>query len=106
MPSALMLINPISGTRNKKEISDLALKRLQKAGIPLEIVHTQHKGHGAQLAAEAAAGGIDIVIVAGGDGTVNEVASALLHTDTSLGIIPCGSGNGLARTLGDRKSVV
>lgn len=100
MPSALMLINPISGTRNKKEISDLALKRLQKAGIPLEIVHTQHKGHGAQLAAEAAAGGIDIVIVAGGDGTVNEVASALLHTDTSLGIIPCGSGNGLARTLG------
>lgn len=100
MPSALMLINPISGTRNKKEITDLAMSRLGKAGIDLEVVFTDHKGHGAELAKDAAAEGIDIVIVAGGDGTVNEVASVLMHTDSSLGIVPCGSGNGLARTLG------
>lgn len=100
MPSAILLINPISGTRNKKDICDLAMSRLKEAGIDLDIVHTRHKGHGAELAQDAAARGVDIVIVAGGDGTVNEVASVLMHTDTSLGIIPCGSGNGLARTLG------
>ena len=100
MPSALMLINPISGTRDKNGICDLTATRLQGAGIDLDIVHTQYKGHGAELASKAAEGGADIVVVAGGDGTVNEVASALLHTDTALGIIPCGSGNGLARSLG------
>lgn len=100
MSSALLLINPISGTRDKKGICNLAASRLKEAGIDLEIAHTQHKGHGAELAREAAQGGADIVVVAGGDGTVNEVASALMHSDTALGIIPCGSGNGLARSLG------
>ena len=95
-----MLINPISGTRDKNGICDLTATRLQGAGIDLDIAHTQYKGHGAELARKAAEDGADIVVVAGGDGTVNEVASALLHTDTALGIIPCGSGNGLARSLG------
>ncbi|MDE5795243.1 MAG: diacylglycerol kinase family lipid kinase [Muribaculaceae bacterium] len=100
MPSALMLINPISGTRDKKGLCDFTASRLKSAGIDVEIAHTQHKGHGAELANRAAQDGRDIVVVAGGDGTVNEVASALMHTDTALGIIPCGSGNGLARSLG------
>ncbi len=100
MPSALMLINPISGTRDKKGICDLTASRLKAAGIDLDIVHTKHKGHGAELAKSAAERNIDIVVAAGGDGTVNEIASALMHTDTALGIIPCGSGNGLARSLG------
>lgn len=100
MPSALMLVNPISGTRDKKAICDLTASRLKAAGIDLDIVHTQHKGHGAELAKNAADGNTDIVVVVGGDGTVNEVASALMHTGTTLGIIPCGSGNGLARSLG------
>ena len=100
MVSALMLINPISGTRDKKGICDMASSRLEAAGINLEIAHTLHKGHGAELAANAAEAGIDMVIAVGGDGTVNEVASALMNTQTALGIIPCGSGNGLARTLG------
>lgn len=100
MPSALLLINPISGTRDKKGICDLTASRLKEAGIDLDIVHTQHKGHGAELARSAAERRVDIVVAAGGDGTVNEVASALMHTDTALGIIPCGSGNGLARSLG------
>lgn len=78
----------------------MAYAKLKKAGIDLEVVMTQHKGHGAKLAREASQNGIDIVITAGGDGTVNEVASALMHSNTALGLIPCGSGNGLARTLG------
>lgn len=100
MPSALMLVNPISGTRDKKAICNLTASRLKAAGIDLDIVHTQHKGHGAELAKNAANGATDIVVVVGGDGTVNEVASALMHSGTTLGIIPCGSGNGLARSLG------
>lgn len=100
MPSALMLINPISGTRDKKGICDLTASSLKAAGIDLEITETQYKGHGAELAREAAGAGMDMVVAAGGDGTVNEVASALMHSDTALGIIPCGSGNGLARSLG------
>ena len=100
MPSALMLINPISGTRAKNGICDLTASRLKAAGIDLDTIHTKHKGHGAELARNAAARGTDMVIAAGGDGTVNEIASALMHTETALGIIPCGSGNGLARSLG------
>lgn len=100
MPKALMLINPISGTRDKKGLCELAARKMKSAGIDLEIKSTTHKGHGAQLASHAAADGADIVIAAGGDGTVNEIASALMHSDTALGLIPCGSGNGLARTLG------
>lgn len=100
MQTALMIINPISGTRHKDEIQDLATRRLQESGISLTIAHTTHKGHGAELARKASADGTDMIIAAGGDGTVNEVASALMHTDTAFGIVPCGSGNGLARTLG------
>lgn len=100
MRTALLIINPISGTRDKQELTDMARKRLAMADIDLEVAYTERKGHGAEIAAKAAAQGTKLIIAAGGDGTVNEIASALLHTDTTLGLIPCGSGNGLARTLG------
>lgn len=100
MHSAVLIINPISGTRDKQELTDMAVRHLAKAGIAVDVEFTKCKGHGAKIAARAAADGKDLVIAAGGDGTVNEIASALLHTDTILGLIPCGSGNGLARTLG------
>lgn len=100
MSSALMLVNPISGTRDKRYLCQIASTALPAAGIDIEIEYTRSKGHGAELTRNATAAGKDMVIVAGGDGTVNEVATALLHTGTALGIVPCGSGNGLARTLG------
>ena len=65
-----------------------------------EIINTQHKGHATEIAREYAARRYDAVIAVGGDGTVNEVGCGLIGSDTSLGIIPCGSGNGLARHLG------
>ena len=64
-----------------------------------EIIFTEYAGHAAEIARERAADGRDIVVAVGGDGTVNEVARSLTHTNTALGIIPCGSGNGLARHL-------
>lgn len=64
-----------------------------------ETVFTQYAGHGSAIARQAASDGVDIVVAVGGDGTVNEVARAIAGTSTALGIIPCGSGNGLARHI-------
>lgn len=100
MKQALMIINPISGTRSKAGLEDTATRLLAQAGYDLKCVRTQYPGHGAELARQAAGDGVHTVISAGGDGTVNEISSALAHSGTSLGIIPLGSGNGLARTLG------
>lgn len=77
---------------------------LTALGVPGEIIVTQRKGHARELAAGAVMRGARLVVAWGGDGTVNEVASALTFTDTPLAIVPSGSGNGLARELGiDRR---
>ena len=64
-----------------------------------DIVYTDYAGHATELAQAAATENYKIVVAVGGDGTVNEVARGLLHTNTALGILPKGSGNGLARHL-------
>lgn len=96
----LLIINPVSGTSSKKGVALKAMRRLHRAGIGLEVAYTGKPGDAAEMAASAARRGYMGVIVAGGDGTVNEAASALIGTSTALGIIPLGSGNGLARHLG------
>lgn len=78
-----------------------ALERAVRINFPAaDVAFTQYAGHATQLAAQAAKDGYDWVLVAGGDGTVNEAAKALVGTQTALGIVPKGSGNGLARELG------
>lgn len=98
---ALLIVNPKSGTSasSKDSIVELARKVLPEAGYDLEVVYTERRGHASELASAASAAGVATVIAAGGDGTVNETARALCYTDTAMGIIPCGSGNGLARHL-------
>lgn len=93
------IINPISGNQNKDEIPKMIGEEIDSKLFDMDIRMTEHKGHAAEIAKECAAKGIDIVVAVGGDGTVNEVARSLTHTQTALGIIPCGSGNGLARHL-------
>ncbi|MDD4759856.1 MAG: YegS/Rv2252/BmrU family lipid kinase [Bacteroidaceae bacterium] len=97
--SILFIVNPISGTANKELILNDIEERLDKNRFNYAIAKTAYSGHGAVLASMAAENGTDIVVAIGGDGTVNEVARSLVHTNTALGIIPCGSGNGLARHL-------
>ena len=70
------------------------------AGVDFTIIPTERAGHAEELARRAAEGGADVVVAIGGDGTVNEVGRGLIGTGAALGIIPCGSGNGLARHLG------
>ncbi len=96
----VFIINPISGTKSKQRILDIIPSCFKEDEYSIEIKRTEYAGHAKQLAEEAAAQGATVVVAVGGDGTVNEVASGLIHTEAALGIIPCGSGNGLARHLG------
>lgn len=95
----IFIINPISGTENKDEIPRLISEHLDQQRFDYEVQFTEYAGHAAEIARQSAAKGTDIVVAVGGDGTINEVARSLVHTKTALGIIPCGSGNGLARHL-------
>ena len=95
---AMVVINPNSGTRSKRGIDDYLHHRL--GGIyDLDIRYTTAGGDATRFASEAAEAGMPLVVAAGGDGTVNETAAALCGSKTALGIIPFGSGNGLARSL-------
>lgn len=87
----IFIINPHSGTADKAQI----LYRLESAGY--KVVCTQYPGHAEDIARHAVE---HTVVAVGGDGTVNEVARGLYGTDKTLGIIPCGSGDGLALHLG------
>ena len=95
----VFVINPISGTQGKKAILKCVEERMDRSVFEYRIVETLYAGHATEIAAEAVKEGVHVVVAIGGDGTINEVARSLVHTDTALGIIPCGSGNGLARHL-------
>lgn len=95
----VFIINLISGTSSKAEIPALIDSTIDKDKFDYELVVTQYAGHASEIATKAKDDGVDIVVAVGGDGTVNEVARAIVHSQTALGIIPCGSGNGLARHL-------
>lgn len=99
-PRCLLVINPISGTQTKRGIAAKCMRKLNREGIDVEVLYTEKSGDARLFAEKAASKGYLGVIAAGGDGTVNEVATALRGTGTALGIIPLGSGNGLARHLG------
>lgn len=97
---ALLIINPISGTQKKDGLDSYVRQRLEPLGWEIETAFTSCRGDATRLASQAVADGYDAVFAAGGDGTVNETAAALCDSTTALGIVPCGSGNGLARHAG------
>jgi len=96
---ALFIVNPISGGKKKDGVPQLVRKHFNKDIYDYSIVFTDGAEHARELAKEAADDNCDLIIAVGGDGTVNEVASSLVGKNTALGIIPCGSGNGLSRFL-------
>jgi diacylglycerol kinase (ATP) len=97
----LFIVNPKAGItiKSKLLIRLLAGRYLDSRKYKPEVRFTKHASHATELAKEAIEKGIPTVIAVGGDGTVNEVASALVNTSTTLGILPTGSGNGLAHHL-------
>ena len=95
-PSYTFIVNPISGGKSKQALLEKIPEALP-AGTSCEILETARPGHAIELARES---GSDIVVAVGGDGTVSEVAQGLVGTGKALGILPCGSGDGLALHLG------
>lgn len=95
----LFIINPVAGVKRKNRIPRLINKYLDHSEFEHRIIYTQRRGHATELAKRAVLEKYDIVAVAGGDGSVNEVAAGLIHSETALLILPYGSGNGLARHL-------
>lgn len=96
---ALFIINPISGGKKKDGVPDLIRQYLDSDKFKAEIVFSDGVSHARQITKEAV-GKFELIVAVGGDGTVNEVASATTGTSTILGVIPFGSGNGLSRFLG------
>jgi len=94
------IVNKFSGTGYKDSIEGRILATCMECGLEPTIEFTKQRGHATELAQAAAEGGFNRVFAVGGDGTVNETARGLLHSDAALGILPKGSGNGLARHLG------
>jgi YegS/Rv2252/BmrU family lipid kinase len=95
----LFVVNPVSGYGRQKNIAKYIPQYVDHDRFDVHVEFTCYKGHAKEIAEDAASRGFDYVIAVGGDGTINEVATALVGTDIAMGIIPTGSGNGLARHL-------
>ena len=96
----LVIINPISGAAHRDYMPEIVNRNLDSERFDVYVRFTQGPGHATEMAKKAIEHQFDGVIAIGGDGTINETASALINSPTALGIVPCGSGNGLARHLG------
>ncbi|MFN6945812.1 MAG: diacylglycerol/lipid kinase family protein [Cytophagaceae bacterium] len=95
----LFIVNPSSGTGNKRVIPSGIYSYLNGKKFQPHIEFTAYPGHATEITCKALEMGIKKIVAVGGDGTVNEIARVLLNKDISLGILPQGSGNGLARHL-------
>lgn len=99
MEKIAFIINPISGGKGKSQIPDRILSRLDANQFDPGFYYTAYAGHASVLTREALEKGAGIVVAVGGDGTVNQVARELVNSRAKLGLIPMGSGDGLARHL-------
>ena len=95
----LFIVNPISGIGRQRKIEKIIEKNLDCQKFDYQVAYTQYAGHATKIAEEKV-GDYDVITAVGGDGSINEIAKTLAGTETALAIIPCGSGNGLARALG------
>jgi YegS/Rv2252/BmrU family lipid kinase len=94
----IYIINPISGTRTKRDIQQLIEKKTKEAEIPFRVFPSVANGDYSFLHPLIKEQKITEVVIAGGDGTVSQVVGSLMQFDLNFGILPCGSGNGLSYT--------
>lgn len=95
-----LIVNPLAGRKNRSKSLGRLITCLEEKGCSVEVSLTRYSGHAFELASEAISAGNDLIVAVGGDGTVSEVARALAGTNLPMGIVPWGSGNGLALDLG------
>ncbi|WP_255568845.1 diacylglycerol/lipid kinase family protein [Neoroseomonas alba] len=100
MPTRMLIVfNPAAGARRRRRLF-AALDLIRGIGQRPEVAETSHRGHATELARQAAEEGVRVVVAAGGDGTIAEVAAGLAGSDTALGVLPLGTANVLALELG------
>lgn len=95
-----IIVNPVSGSGRRKRALKMIDAHLDQNKFDFEVVKTEYHRHAIELTQEAIKSGCNAVVIAGGDGSINEVGATLAGTNVALGIIPAGSGNGLSRSLG------
>ena len=101
----IFLINPIAGTRNKSASLEIIRRQTTRRGFKHEVLDTNATGEYGYLPRKIEADQVTDVVVCGGDGTINAVASALFGTNVNIGVLPMGSGNGLANSVGIPKQI-
>lgn len=99
MKKILFIVNPVAGKKRRQSLVENINRLCTEGDYVYQITYTQYAGHGTELAKKAAQQNFDIVAVAGGDGSINEVLQGIYDTSTLLAILPVGSGNGIARSL-------
>lgn len=99
MESYYLIANPTAGSGKAQSTYHQICAALKEQNIPFEAVETEYAGHATLLAKEAVKSGYQRVLAFGGDGTLREIAAGLIGTDVKMAIIPCGTGNDLARAL-------
>ncbi len=99
MKKTYLIINRLAGGKRMKNRISQLFDGFKKQSVNISFNYTERKGHAVELAQKAVAEKYDIIVAVGGDGTVNEVAGGLAGSGVTMGIIPMGSGNGLAREL-------
>jgi YegS/Rv2252/BmrU family lipid kinase len=95
----LFIINTVSGVRGKSTIEEKIDAHLDHSIFKYRIAYSEYHGHASLLSQEAVSNHTDIIVAVGGDGSINEIARATVNTNAVIGIIPSGSGNGLAHHL-------
>jgi len=95
----LFIINPISGAGKQRTAEKLIGQKLNPDIFDPEIAYTKAPKHAIELSKRGVQEGFDIIVAVGGDGSVNEVGKGLIGSNSTLAVLPCGSGNGAARHL-------
>lgn len=95
----VLIANPTAGNARARSVAEQAALAIQDAGQAVELHYTRAKGHATELAQQAVAEGAERLVVCGGDGTIGETLAPLAGSYTALGLLPCGTGNDLARAL-------
>ncbi|MCR4811259.1 MAG: hypothetical protein K5867_01520 [Bacteroidales bacterium] len=95
----LVIVNPISGVGRQKRMEKLLKDNINHDLIEYDVRYTEYIHHGTEIAREGCQKDYDAIVAVGGDGSVNDVVSGMFGSGKILGIIPCGSGNGLARNM-------
>lgn len=95
----IVVVNPVSGVGKQRKMEQVLEENLNRDLFDYTVRYTERIHHGTEIAQEAVEKGYDCVVAVGGDGSVNDVVQGIKDSGVTMGIIPCGSGNGLARSL-------